>query len=860
MEQREITAAEIDKVRDAEGFPIATDEAIVELSDAPYYTACPNPFIEEFVAEYGSSYNEDRDDYHNEPFASDVSEGKNDPIYKAHAYHTKVPYKAIMRYILHYTNPGDIVFDGFCGTGMTGIAAQMCATADSSVRYEIESEFKPELVQWGLRRAILGDLSPAATSIAANYNASIDIEELESELDIIYRRCQEECAWLYETRHVLPHGRSQLLEGQPPVGHINNVIWSDILLCPSCGETFDFWNTAIDHEGGSALDAFKCPHCGAILKKDECERLKEIVYDDALGKTISMARQKPVVINYTYMGKRYSKEPDAFDFELLERIKQYKIKDWYPHDRMPDGRESRRNDQYGITHVHHFYTKRNLICLAVLNRLIEESQVKQLRFLLTGLLIRSTKMNRVHIKKYFFGGGGWNGGNLAGTLYVSSTPVETSVLEQVKDRSANIRRVFSSYKNTPNGVIITTQSLTDTNNIPRNSIDYIFTDPPFGDNLNYSELSFIWEAWLRVFTSSSEEAIINPVQNKGLSEYQSLMERCFANYYDVLKPGRWITIEFHNSKNAVWNAIQEALQRSGFIVADVRTLDKRQGSFKQVNSTSAVKQDLVISAYKPKESFKKALLDTAGSEDTAWSFVQQHLANLPIVVINDNQIEVVAERQAYLLYDRMVAYHVMQGIPIPLGAAEFYKGLEARFIKRDDMYFLPNQITEFDIARLKLEVHEIEFALYVTNEKTAIGWLYQLLSSNPQTYAEIQPKFMLEVKKIDRYEAMPELAILLEENFLQDESGHWYVPDTKKEGDVFKLREKSLLREFNGYLKSGGELKLFRSEAIRVGFSHLWREKNYQAIVDLAKRLPAVTIQEDPSLLMYVDLSQNRVG
>ena len=64
----------------------------------------------------------------NEPYASDVSEGKNNPIYMAHAYHTKVPHPAIMRYILHYTQPGDIVYDGFCGTGMTGVAAQLCGS------------------------------------------------------------------------------------------------------------------------------------------------------------------------------------------------------------------------------------------------------------------------------------------------------------------------------------------------------------------------------------------------------------------------------------------------------------------------------------------------------------------------------------------------------------------------------------------------------------------------------------------------------------------------------------------------------------------------------------------------------------
>src|SRR5437588_3057264 len=112
--------------RKIEGFPTGDDEDILALSDPPYYTACPNPFIGDFITYYGKPFDPEIT-YRREPFAADVSEGKNDPIYNAHSYHTKVPHKAIMRYILHYTEPGDIVFDGFCGTGMTGVAAQMCA-------------------------------------------------------------------------------------------------------------------------------------------------------------------------------------------------------------------------------------------------------------------------------------------------------------------------------------------------------------------------------------------------------------------------------------------------------------------------------------------------------------------------------------------------------------------------------------------------------------------------------------------------------------------------------------------------------------------------------------------------------------
>ena len=131
MERRKLTKEDLDKVRGIEGFPIGSDEDIIALSDAPFFTACPNPYIEDFIRQYGTPYDEKRDDYHREPFTSDISEGKHDPLYMAHSYHTKVPYKAIMRYILHYTKPGDIVFDGFCGTGMTGVAAQLCADYSS---------------------------------------------------------------------------------------------------------------------------------------------------------------------------------------------------------------------------------------------------------------------------------------------------------------------------------------------------------------------------------------------------------------------------------------------------------------------------------------------------------------------------------------------------------------------------------------------------------------------------------------------------------------------------------------------------------------------------------------------------------
>ena len=845
MERRKLTKEDIDKVRDIEGFPIGTDEDIIALSDAPYYTACPNPFIEEFIRENGTPYDEDMDDYHREPFAADVSEGKYDPIYKLHTYHTKVPHLAIMRYIMNYTNPGDIILDGFCGTGMTGVATNLCENPPFEVKNKIEHDVPHST--WGKRYAIINDLSTAATFFSANYNSSVSPEFSALSKDII-AKLRAECGWMYRTKHA---EESPSLFSSDAYGEINYTVWSDVFICPNCGNEMVFWDVAVDYERGKVNDKFTCPKCRGQLKKNNCQHAKTISFDKALGRTVELSKQVPVMINYSYLGKRYEKKPDAEDLEVVSRIEEMEIPYWYPTDTLEDGDKTSDATKLGITNAHLFYTRRTLYALSCYYALANGDL--SCLFAFTKVANQMTKQYRL---TYMNGCWGAGGGPMSGTLYIPSLLKELNVLTFL-EKALEIQQVRNYAK--LGNVLVSSQSTTDYRQIPPNSIDYIFTDPPFGDNLMYSELNFLWESWLKVKTQNRCEAIVNNSQNKAVPDYMRLMERCFAEYFRILKPGRWITVEFHNSKNSVWNAIQSALSMAGFIVADVRTLDKQHSSYNQVNASSqAIKQDLVISAYKPKESFLHSFISSAGNAETAWSFVSQHLSNLPVVVIKADKIEIVAERQAFLLFDRMVAYHIMQGIPVPMDATDFYKGLDERYLKRDEMYFLPDQVNEYDTARIKTDVEPIQFSLFVTNEKTAISWLYQQLS-DPQTYSEIQPKFMQEVKSVDRYEEMPELAVLLEENFLQDEDGRWYIPDVTKEGDVAKLREKKLWKEFEGYLNSKGKLKLFRSEAIRVGFSRLWKDKNYQAIVDIANRLPEQTIQEDPNLLMYYDNSLGRV-
>lgn len=167
----------------------------------PVYDSMP---ADEFIRKYGKPYDPENDDYDVGPFVADIKEGKNDPIYNAHSYHTKVPPRAIIPYVLHYTDPGDIVLDPFCGSGMTGVAAMLCENPPKDILEMVQGMNPDQKIRPGARRAILNDLSPAACHMAYNYCRSVDVEELKKEFERIKAAVKEEFDWLYGTEHYEP--------------------------------------------------------------------------------------------------------------------------------------------------------------------------------------------------------------------------------------------------------------------------------------------------------------------------------------------------------------------------------------------------------------------------------------------------------------------------------------------------------------------------------------------------------------------------------------------------------------------------------------------------------------------------------
>ena len=872
--------------KDETGFPHGEIDDLLSLSDPPWHTACPNPFLGAFVEAHGRPC-DPAEPYRRNPFAVDVSEGKTHPVYRAHGYHTKVPHLAIVPSILHYTEPGDLVLDGFAGSGMTGVAAQWCGTAPESWRKSLEALWSGEgfgKPRWGTRYAILADLSPAAGFIAANYTLPFDVAAFSDAGRALLDEVEEELGWMYETLHA--DGKTR--------GRIDYTVWSEVFSCPECTSEIVFLEEALDRTSGRVSDVFACPDCDSLLNKNNLERVFQSDMDVATGQIWEHVTFRPALIQYKVDGRTFTKTPDVGDRDVMRRIEETSLSMEVPTKRIPveSMYHGSRLAPKGVTHIHHFFLPRAAHALAAMWRKANAHPDSRVRHMLLYFVEQAiwgmSILNRYGPTHY-----SQVNRQLTGVYYVASQISEVSPRYNLGNKLSRLVKAFDKAGARRTSSCIATASTTASLGIPDDAVDYVFTDPPFGENIYYADLNFLVESWHRVLTNAAPEAIVDRFKGKGLTEYQRLMQRCFEEYRRVLKPGRWITVVFHNSRNAVRTAIQEALLAAGFVVADVRTMDKQQGSYRQVTST-AVKQDLVISAYKPNDGLEERFALEDGTEEGAWDFVRTHLGQLPVFVRKGGRVEVVNERQPHLLFDRMVAFHVLRNVTVPLSIGEFLSGLARHFPERDGMVFLPDQVAEYDRKRAAVEdVAQLE--IFVVDESSAIQWLKRHLSRKPQSFQGVHPHFLREIAGWQKHEKLPELSEMLEQNFLHYDGagevpsrihaylstsfkemrklpkdhpalrakakGRWYVPDPNKAADVEMRRARALLREFEEYHRSPQrKLKLFRLEAMRAGFFKAYQERDYATIVSVAEKIPETVLQEDQKLLLWYDQALTRTG
>lgn len=879
-----------EKLKDPEfrakpGFPVGSDSDILALSDPPYYTACPNPFLCDFAV---NQTDETGAQNTTPPFASDISIGKGDRSYYIHTYHTKVPPSAVAELVRHYTSKGDIVLDCFAGSGMTAVGSAIAKEKALTV--------------------VLSDLSPSATFISYFHSFFRPSPLQASQVEGAFKRVRQELGHYFTTTHTgwpasatAPENRMNPKESSQNVCPVAFVVWSEHIRCPDCTFEETLWSAIVDLAGNSASVDFRCKGCDAKLTRQikgakrrnatVAETVTETFYEPVLEHSSTRVRRSPVLISYDYNGKRFEKYPDAADLELISKASQAAIKNWFPIEKIPDGDKTGDPKRAGISYVHQYYSPRSLAVLALLREELSTKGPGMLGFL-TAILTRCSWQNR-YMPQHRGNRSREVVGPLSGTLYIPPFALEINPIEYGETKSKQILKRLKPLRKAC--VAISTESASQIGRELRNQVDYAFIDPPFGENLQYSELSFVQEAWLKVRTNWAEEMVVNQTQKKDVHRYGQLIRSALESVYAGLKPGKWVTIEFSNSSNVIWNVIQNAAGEAGLVVADVRVLDKNKGTTKQLTQINTVKCDLLISAYKPLTQYGNEF-HGLGTHDKpgVWTFVEEHLARLPLFNGDESGCEVVFERQGHRLFDRLLSFLVQRNLEISISASEFLEQLKIRFPERDGMYFLPEQVSYYDRKRVTSgELRQL--SLFVNDERSAIQWVRQQLQDKPQSFQDLQPFFMQQLQSWSSHEKSIELKEILHQNFfIYDGAGpvpsqihsylstnfkelrnlekddarlkakakeRWYVPNPNRESDLEKLRLRTLLKEFEHYRsETKRKIRQFRTEAVRAGFKFYYDQLDYRTIIDVAAKLPEKVIQEDDKLLMYYDVASTRLG
>ncbi|MGP0070197.1 MAG: DNA methyltransferase [Isosphaeraceae bacterium] len=550
-----------------------------QTSSTAYSGDKPNPHLRAFIESKSTPYDPATDTYDVPAFNQPIETTKASALYNMHVYWSKKPHQAIRQYIRHYTKPGDIVLDPFCGSGGTAISALLDG-----------------------RKAIAIDRSPAATFIAKNHCTPVDTDKLREAFQKVKRAIQAEINWLYETR-------CDRCGGKAMTGY---TVYSQVFQCPRCLTKVPLYDCGTEDSqtiAGKAKVVNVCPDCQAKgfteVIRSQSEKFGfvpvKVVYHCEDG-------CKPTRDEREHNDSSADKRSDfkKYDLAKIEDIDSKEIPHWHPRhkmmnvedDTMPWGAEWREGRNFRT--VAELFTKRNLWALSAFRaeiRSISDPSIQDaMLFGLTGMILNVTRMCKDRGKL----------GISNGTYYLPQVFRELVVFNSLDYKfSNNLYSAFDEISEVKSqDVCISTQSATNLPLIPPNSIDYIFTDPPYAENVQYGELNFIWEAWLDFDTTwHNEEIIVNEVRGKSVADWEALMKRAMTECFRVLKPGRWLSLCYHDTSEGTWALVQDIMAEVGFIVDKAGTtlfIDTGQKSYNQLTADKTTKRDLVLNFRKPK--------------------------------------------------------------------------------------------------------------------------------------------------------------------------------------------------------------------------------------------------------------------
>jgi len=463
------------------------------------------------------------------------------PVYKMHRYFARRPWSVFRALIEHYSNPGSIVLDPFCGGGVTVVE--------------------------GLRlgRKVIGvDLNPLATFITRMEVIDVDLDELKAAFEQVETACREKIEKLYLT--TCPKCGEKV-----PADWFE---WSSCYSCPSCGKRL-----VCAQAKKKAPGEYRCPHCQAHVTTTESERTTEEIV--RLSVSCDRCKTRELVEPRPTDRERAATAEGSFD----EMVRRDCLR--FPDDVMPQDFELRRPYNQHCVRFVDFYTHRNLYAVSLLHKEITRIPRQAVRHLLllnlTSLMLESSMLGQI------------KGGTVvkpAAHYWISDLHAEINVWRYFESRFGRAllkgKKYWRDESSGPRTIGDTLSDLKEAADcliwnrsstsvpLPDNSVDTIITDPPYGGNVMYAEMSDFWFVWLRNelgfpgtgLIDSAEEVVQTRAQGKGPRDYRELMSRVFKECYRVLKPGRWLVMTFHNREFKVWNAIHLAAHDAGFVLAE----------------------------------------------------------------------------------------------------------------------------------------------------------------------------------------------------------------------------------------------------------------------------------------------------
>lgn len=573
------------------------------------------------------------------PLPARVVSPKSSPAYQAHSYPTKIPPEAIVPFIEASSDPGAVVLDPFCGSGMTGVAALMSG-----------------------RHARLSDLSAGAAHVASGHVSPVASEDLLAALERLDER------WMRSRERDL---YTEL--GHESAGIVRHTIWSEVHRCNRCDRDLVLWDEA--NEDGQVPRTLAC-RCGATQSRS--------------GATAVRLDPVQVVVQVDGVRKLIEATPSTDHRALLDALAAEEPGDWLPTTPVEPWREMFKRSALHLKQietVEDFFLPRAKHALsglrAAIMKLKATPERHALMFAFTNTAWHGTKMRRYNAK----------GGQrpMTGTLYIPQLIAEANVFEVFRHQ---VRQIAAYYDTLPQtgttGARVEQASATDLAWVETDSVDYIFCDPPFGANIFYADCNLVWEAWLRRQTDQTDEIVVNRSRTSGeggksVQDYEDLLAAAFAECARVLKPGGRASVVFHNSDDAVWAALLNAAERADLIQTDVSILDKVQRSMKGYKARDGRElvpfYDLVITFVHRNGTITAPRLNGAG--DLALRAVKDHLRDADSLGLPRNA----DERSREYLYSVAVSGVIRaDGRPDGLSFRAF-RDLCDRHLNRDGDYY-----------------------------------------------------------------------------------------------------------------------------------------------------------------------------